>query len=170
MTERAILAARQLLLEGEYGLPVDVEAVAQHLKIEVRRQELEDHISGVLIIKGSNAVIGVNKSHHVHRQRFTIAHEIGHDRLHRDTAQLFVDAAPAFFRDEQSATGLSDQEVEANAFAAELLMPDAVVRELFGRQPIDVFDDLALRRLASQFEVSIQALTIRLTRLNLLRV
>ena len=83
---------------------------------------------------------------------------------------LFVDAAPVFFRDGQSATGVDGQEIEANAFAAELLMPESILRDLVGRQPIDVFDDAAVRRLASRFEVSPQALTIRLSRLGLVTV
>ena len=170
MIERAIQSARQLLAAGNHSLPVDVEAIARRLLIAVRRQELEEHISGVLIIKGSGAVIGVNSGHHLHRQRFTIAHEIGHERLHREAAHLFVDAAPVFFRDEQSAAGVDAQEREANAFAAELLMPETVLRDLVGRRPIDVFDDAAVRRLASQFEVSPQALTIRLSRLGLVTV
>ncbi|MFN8476783.1 MAG: hypothetical protein U0074_03025 [Kouleothrix sp.] len=35
-------------------------------------------------------------------------------------------------------------------------------------RPVDAFDEVALRRLANLFGVSTQALTIRLTRLNLI--
>ncbi|HHW50679.1 MAG TPA: ImmA/IrrE family metallo-endopeptidase [Pseudoclavibacter sp.] len=170
MTDRAIQEARNLLAAADYPLPINVEAIAHRLGISVRMQELEEHVSGVLVIKGASAVIGVNGAHHLHRQRFTIAHEIGHYQLHRTSAQLFVDAAPVFFRDGRSAEGVNAQEIEANAFAAELLMPEAMLRDLFQRQPVDVFDDAALRRLASQFGVSPQALAIRLTKLGLVPV
>jgi Zn-dependent peptidase ImmA (M78 family) len=47
-------------------------------------------------------------------------------------------------------------------------MPERVVHDLVRLQPIDVLDDAPIRRLASRFAVSAQALTIRLTRLSLL--
>ena len=163
-------AAQHILATGDYGMPVDVEQVAQQLNIIIRMQELEEHVSGVLVIKEGRAVSGVNKDHHPHRQRFTIAHEIGHYLLHRESGRVFIDAAPVFFRDENAASGRDPQEIAANQFAAELLMPRRELRELVSQQPIDVFDEAAVRQLASQFGVSAQALTIRLTRLGLVTV
>jgi len=170
MRESPEEAARQILAEGTYGMPVNVEQIARRLNITIRMQELEDTVSGVLVIKHATAVIGVNKDHHPHRQRFTIAHEIGHYLLHSQAARVFIDAAPVFFRDQHAATGDDPQEIAANQFAAELLMPERVVQDLVRLQPIDVFDDAAVRRLASHFGVSAQALTIRLTRLSLISV
>jgi Zn-dependent peptidase ImmA (M78 family) len=161
-------AARRILAEGSYGMPVDVEQIAQRLNITIRQQELEDNVSGILVIKQDRAVIGVNKDHHPHRQRFTIAHEIGHYLLHREAARVFIDAAPVFFRDERTATGDEPQEIEANTFAAALLMPEQALRDLVRQQPLDVFDDAAVRRFAGHFGVSAQAITIRLTRLSLI--
>ncbi len=63
------------------------------------------------------------------RQRFTIAHELGHFFLHRASSTVFVDAAPIFFRDESSSNGSQREEIEANAFAAELLMPEDAIRQ-----------------------------------------
>lgn len=163
-------AARQILDQGRYETPVDVERIAQRLNITIRMQELEENVSGVLIIKQERAVIGVNKDHHPHRQRFTIAHEIGHFLLHRSSDRVFIDAAPVFFRDENTSSGRDPQEIEANQFAAELLMPERELRALVSVQPIDVFDDAGVRRLATHFGVSAQALTIRLTRLGLVSV
>jgi Zn-dependent peptidase ImmA (M78 family) len=47
-------------------------------------------------------------------------------------------------------------------------MPEKQIREAINSQPIDAFDEGAVRRLAAQFAVSAQALTIRLTRLGLI--
>ena len=78
-----------------------------------------------------------------------------------------MDRSPVFFRDESSSEGASRQEIEANAFAAALLMPEADLKGLLDDHPVDAFDDLTVRRLASRLGVSAQALTIRLTRLGL---
>lgn len=169
MVDHARRAARDILDRQDFGMPVDVEAVANSLNIHIRRQDLEDNVSGLLVIKKEAVVIGVNSKHHPHRQRFTIAHELGHYELHRTSAHLFVDAAPVFFRNEESAKGNESQEIEANAFAAELLMPADVLRTLV-TQPLDVFDDAAVRQLAAHFGVSAQAITIQLTKLALISV
>ena len=59
------------------------------------------------------------------------------------------------------------QEIAANAFAAELLMPEDAVREYVGDRLVDVYDDATIRRLAARFGMSVQAITIRLIRLGL---
>jgi Zn-dependent peptidase ImmA (M78 family) len=165
-------AARAILADTGYAVPVDVYAVAQSHNIEIRSQPLEDAVSGMLVIKDTYAIIGVNESHHPNRQRFTIAHELGHFILHGDEARVFVDAKPVFFRDEKSSEGSHRQEIEANRFAAELLMPAFVLKEKLGDQPLnlflDAFDELTLQRLALELAVSSQALTIRLTRLGMI--
>lgn len=167
MKSRAERRAEQVLEQAKSDIPVDVTSIAQFLNVTVRSRVLEDSVSGVLLIKGSQAIMGVNALHHPHRQRFTIAHEIGHLLLHRDTASVFVDSSPVFFRDAASSEGTRIQEIEANAFASALLMPQDAIREFVGNQPIDVHDEAAMKSLAGRFEVSVQALTIRLTRLGL---
>ena len=97
-----------------------------------------------------------------------MAHELGHFLLHKDKSNVFLDEAPIFFRDERSSDGSEREEIEANAFAAALLMPEEILREIIRNKPLDAQDDVAVRRLATQFGVSIQALTIRLTRLGFL--
>ena len=63
--------------------PVPVESIAENLGIEIRFEAAEDDLSGALIRKPKEVVIGVNSAHHPNRQRFTIAHEIGHFILHK---------------------------------------------------------------------------------------
>jgi Zn-dependent peptidase ImmA (M78 family) len=165
---RAAEAAQQLLEEYQYQIPIDVHQVSRDLGIMVIEQDLEDQVSGVLVIRGNSGTIGVNKNHHINRQRFTIAHECGHYLLHRTDDPVFIDATPVFFRDDISNEGRSLREIAANAFAAELLMPRNKLLEILHERPIDAFDEVALRRVAGMFGVSTQALTIRLTRLDLI--
>lgn len=162
--QAAIEAARRILQETDYSIPVDVEDVARTRNVTVVRQELDESVSGVLVVKDGRGIIGVNDKHHPNRQRFTIAHELGHYLLHNGSGEIFVDRSPVFFRDETSSGGVKWQEMDANAFAAELLMPSEDLKQQLNERPIDAFDDMSIRRLATRFGVSAQALTIRLTR------
>ena len=150
--------------------PVDVELVAGHLGIPVIRESLEPGMSGVLVIGDGQAAIGVNRNHHPRRQRFTIAHEIAHYLLHTSDGDLFVDDMLTFYRDDQLSAGAYRKEREANALAAALLMPQGLIEEHIRQRQIDLYDDSAIALLARHFDVSEQALTIRLMHLDLLEV
>jgi len=164
------LAVAKNLLEI-YGkaLPIDVAGITKAQGITIRMEELEDSVSGLLVIKANLITVGVNKSHHPNRQRFTIAHELGHFLLHGQETKIFVDDGPVvLFRNLASSEGTQRQEIEANIFAAALLMPEDIIREQLALQPIDAFDDMSVKHLAGQFGVSVRAITIRLTKLGLL--
>lgn len=171
MTERNPIerVAKRLLSRTEqHEPPVNVEEIARVLGARIEYAELDDDCSGVLVRKDDNAaVIGVNWSHHPNRQRFTIAHEIGHYCLHE--GGTYVDKGTyARYRDEESGSGTIREEREANRFAAALLMPSEWVRTAFYAQPFDPADDDALTQLAETFKVSPQAMMIRLSGLRLL--
>lgn len=163
---RAARAARDLLKRFGSTIPVDVESIAKSLSVGVRYGKLDDDTSGMLVIKDGNPLIGVNSRHHANRQRFTIAHELCHFLLHKDQASLFLDKSPVFFRDNVSSQGSRIIEIEANDFAAELLMPDDKIHECILEYPIDMFDEVKVRLMAERFGVSPQALLIRLTKLG----
>jgi len=149
--------------------PIDVMALAERLGINVQIRPFEDNLSGLVVAANEEAVeeavIGVNSNHARVRQRFTIAHEIGHFVLHKSEKKFFVDEASHFFRESHSPAEAA-LEREANAFAAALLMPEAAVRELAGDY-VDIHDEAAIRRLAREFAVSPQALMIRVSNLQL---
>src|SRR6266700_3429838 len=63
--------------------PVPVENLAKALHIDVRYSEGSEDVSGALIRDGASVVIAVNSAQHENRQRFTIAHELGHYLLHK---------------------------------------------------------------------------------------
>ena len=160
---RAERAARRILKEGGYQTPIDVLEIVRARGIAVEEQSLEDSVSGMLVIYGEDAIIGVNKGHHSNRKRFTIAHELGHFELHRGKSNVFVDA---FLRSEHSSQGVDSDEIEANAFAAELLMPQRMLYDEIARASIDALDEDAVGWIAAKFGVSSLAMTIRLTKLG----
>lgn len=158
----------QLLLEAGVDIvPVPVKQVAAYLGIKIELADLGEDCSGVLVRNGDRAVIGVNKEHHDNRQRFSIAHEIAHFVLHK--GDTYVDKGyRVHFRDLESGSGTKTEEMDANAFAAALLMPATWVRDFFYQQPFDLTEDAVLAMLAKKFEVSTQAMTYRLMRLRLI--
>jgi Zn-dependent peptidase ImmA (M78 family) len=87
--------------------------------------------------------------------------------LHAQNPTVYVDDMPVHFRGEGYHPAPSTEEVEANAFAAELLMPEALLREDLRLGSIDALDEVAVRRLGRKYGVSAQAVTIRLAELGL---
>lgn len=131
--------------------PLDVEAVAKSLGIHLQYSPLQNDLSGILRMNPDDGQwqMIVNASHHPKRQRYTIAHELGHFCLHRYGVKTFEDKI--FFR----ATPSNQMEWEANEFAANILMPEDEFRA-FVRDGITSVDELA-----NEFSVSSLALRIR---------
>ena len=144
--------------------PIPVEAVAHHLGAKVKFSPFEgDELAGMLIRGADRIVIGVNSLHHPNRQRFTIAHECGHLMLHR--GEVHVDHNfRVNRRDEESSLAKNPEEIEANRFAAELLMPWSMIHAELTSQ-VDVEDEEVIRELARRYEVSTQAMTYRVANL-----
>jgi Zn-dependent peptidase ImmA (M78 family) len=163
---RAVALLLQLKTEKP---PVDVGRVARRLGVRVERADLGEDCSGVLLRNGDAAVIGVNYSHPPNRQRFTIAHELGHFVLHKGQKYIDKGMATVQFRNSESSTGTQAEERDANQFAAALLMPAEWVRREFEKHPFDLGDDEAINGMCRLFGVSSQAMSFRLVNLGLLR-
>lgn len=164
--------ARELLRKGcVQTLPVSVQDLAEHVVGAVVHMEPFDGQLSGMVYRGQDgrAIIGVNSKHSLTRQRFTIAHELGHLLLHTDK-QLHVDERfPIGFRNEISSFAIDENEIEANEFAAELLMPHDILKQHIRGLNFDFADteeEEKLRDIARVFQVSVQALTHRLTRIN----
>ena len=150
--------------------PIPVGKIAKLLGAKIRRSPLDEELSGMIYIKGKTPIIGVNSLHHPNRQRFTIAHEIAHLALHREslTNQVHIDRKfPVLMRDANSATGTELMEIDANRFAAELLMPTFLLTEMLKKKGFDIDDEEPLLKLAQKFRVSKQALEFRIRNMNL---
>ncbi len=152
--------------------PINVEDVAKHLGLRIISMELEEGVSGLLITKPSKSCIAVREGDPPARQRFSIAHEIAHfclrhqfepgEHVHVDRGHLISQ------RNRQSSTGTNLKEVEANQFAACLLMPAALIRASIRELGTEELYDAHITALAEKFKVSEQAMTIRLSVLGLL--
>jgi Zn-dependent peptidase ImmA (M78 family) len=152
--------------------PVPVDKIAKGLSAQLRFSPLDQELAGMIYISDNTPIIGINSLQHPNRQRFTIAHEIAHLELHRDliSGKVHVDKGfPVQFtglnRDATSALGTEKIEIEANAFAAELLMPTVFLRQALQGKPFDIDDTGPLEELAHKFRVSRQALEYRLSNL-----
>lgn len=165
----AMAEAEKVLAHAGYVRPpVPIEDIIIDAGLQIQSQPLEINVSGFLIRKDSGAYVGVNSLHHRNRQRFTLAHELGHYILHHDSPTVFVDDALIHFRGETTTTPNDMYEMEANAFAGALLMPESMLRRDLAGRYIDAMDEVAVRSMARRYEVSPQALTIRLMRIGLL--
>ncbi len=145
--------------------PVPVERIAKALGAQLRFSPLDDELSGMIYVKEGIPIIGVNALHHPNRQRFTIAHECGHLVLHKShiTKEVHVDKAfQMLMRDSVSSAGVNEIEIEANLFAAELLMPEPLLTEALGNEAFDIDDEGAVTSLAKSFKVSPSAMRFRL--------
>lgn len=153
---------------GISEMPIDVKRIARTLGIEVEEAPYEGEVSGFLYQDGTKSIIGVNKNHHPNRQRFTIAHEFGHYMLHGRT-ETFVDKESSplkFNRDGKSGAGVDPREVEANAFAAELLMPKAYLVNDLKEISAAEGTEAIITKLARRYKVSEQAMSFRLEKLG----
>lgn len=104
--------ARELIKTAKItSYPVLLREVVKHIPdLDIDGQELEVGISGLQITFKGQSYIRYNTTHATTRNRFTVAHEVGHLILgHTNTCNLHNSGAP--------------EEVEANQFAAELIMP-----------------------------------------------
>lgn len=148
------LALQAIKKAGCTAAPIPVERVAEAMELEVLRFPFHEKISGLL--KKEEGVIGVNQSHHPLRQRFTIAHELGHFLLGHDLIGEHSEEGVDDFFDKAR-----PKEREANSFASSLLMPGEWVKEHVKKNGMDI------ETLAKAFGVSKQAATIRLFELKL---
>lgn len=176
----AAAAAQDLLRELSISdVPIDVRRIAEKFGVIVAEVPNDDEdLAGLILRSEKGAIIGINKSHPANRKRFTIAHELGHFRLHNGT---FVDRQHHFeanFR--WNTPRKSQEEAEANAFAAELLMPAGLLRRHFhalcstvrrkdGTVDMELLSD-AIAILAKKYEVSVEAMKFRLANLELLQL
>lgn len=132
--------------------PIDPVGLARNMGIEVRFvkfNEANRDISG--FYDPDENVIYVNKDEFPLRQTFTIAHELGHARLHREWAKS-ADYR-VLMRDDQTDHG-EPHEKEANAFAAHLLVP---------RDILDKYRSLPITDLSKLFAVSVPTIKNRLS-------
>lgn len=109
--------------------PVDIEKVLKDsYQFEIVNIEVNSNISAMVDL--DDHYIGINSNHHIHRQRFTLAHELGHCCLGHKNRKFTEYAIP-------SGQERSSLETEANEFAAEFLMPLFELKKVHKTMSID---------------------------------
>lgn len=111
--------------------PVDPFRIAQDLKIEIRYlQNPRPDVAGTLSRESADTplIIAINPNDPFSRQRFTVAHELGHYTKLQEEDKLNSRLGFVEMRDELASTGRNPVENDANEFAAELLMPEKWIR------------------------------------------
>lgn len=139
--------------------PVDVERIVHARGLKLEKVSIDSTLSGTLYPTVKEIVINTRGRSEA-RQRFTIAHELGHWEFHHhELGELPPDTfgyAGAYESDDQPEPR-SAVEVEASAFAAELLMPSAWIRRV--TKPMATGLPQAL---AAQYQVSNEAMFYQL--------
>ena len=117
--------------------PVDVKCILEKQGYEyIEVDTFPKNVDALFIETDTACYFAVNSKHHLHRKRFSVAHELGHILLKHSVgyydAEISIDNPPTF----QTHTSAEDGfEKEANAFAGELLIPLDMLKKEFGPTP-----------------------------------
>jgi hypothetical protein len=132
---------------------INLEAIAWTLGVKVKFRPL-DGCEARIIGKGDNAIVTVNSRSNQGRQRFSLAHELGHWEYHR--GQIMVCRSDEIGSFSQKA---STAEKRADTYAADLLMPRYLFQPAIRRFRTLDFDIIS--KIRDQFDVSLTAAAIR---------
>nr|VFK50674.1 MAG: protein of unknown function (DUF955) [Candidatus Kentron sp. TC] len=162
--------------------PIDVQLITDLLDVHIDKRVDFNNVDtvGSISIKDDRVVIWINplENEFEPRERFTIAHEIGHLILHINPTtgkQEFIDTEKTIRRRDSS---WDFEEYQANNFAAQLLMPADLIdkygniiiynyKKETGESKIQLTE--LIKELASRFKVSELAMTYRLKNVGAIR-
>lgn len=152
-------AEQNKILAHQSQLPIKIGAIAKEFGAVVKSATLDTGISGEIKNTDGEIIIRINRHDSKPRQRFTLAHEIGHLLLHRDRI------GDGIVDDILYRSNLSDTlEAQANRIAADLLMPFHLIEMSLAKYK-DLDNEQRYEAVASEAEVSTTALKIRLGKL-----
>ncbi len=148
------LVARGVLEKNiNSNIPINMDKIAQYYNCNVTYLDLEGAISGFSengFGRDFNKII-INKNHDEGRQRFSIAHSLGHFLL-KHQFKLKIEAKNPFYQTLYRERDITDddeyEERQANGFASELLMPEIeIIKDIKGLKTIKVefIDQLSMK-------------------------
>jgi Zn-dependent peptidase ImmA (M78 family) len=146
--------------------PVDrdlLTLIEQELDIPVSILMLPEGVAGAYLRKRERGFVFIQAEHYPTRQRFTLAHELGHHVLEHHTRVENSDEVGMKTKD--------PNEQQANYFASEFLIPASTARSWIGEHASGD-EDLSLEvliRVAFEYHVSPPAFLYRLTTCGLER-
>jgi Zn-dependent peptidase ImmA (M78 family) len=170
MTAEAVRsAANRFVDRHDVGVePVDTMAVARAIGLVTTREPLAGDITGAMVTTPGGPAVVINSRQPLSRQRIVLAHMIGHLQLgHHLPSLVHVERRFEAYRGERRYSAAERLEFEANVFAGTLLMPTRLLRKALATVAHPIGDD-DIQRLATQFGVSVQGMTLRLSHANLL--
>lgn len=149
----------EILNDARRTLPVPVRTLPAMLGLKLRTAFLGSGISGMLEKSGETFLLTISATDPETRQRFTLAHEIGHFMLHRHLVGDGLDDDRAYRSTEVGKYHNTligpKEEREANKFAANLLMPRGAVDREWAKE------GATIASMSSLFGVSEHAMSIR---------
>ncbi|HDZ5005843.1 TPA: ImmA/IrrE family metallo-endopeptidase [Campylobacter jejuni] len=135
-----------LVYPEKIQIPVDPFKIAEYFNIKIEECKDMEKKEGEVVFNGKKIIINYKPSGFINRDRFTIAHELGHVFLH------FLEGYKFDFKDNDIKSGFNDDainednqnkvlkaarsdnkdrfEVEANEFAGQLLVPKKIINEM----------------------------------------
>ncbi len=159
---------------GIDNYPVEIVRICRENGIKVFEEYLDSEVSGLIVVDdkewkkyNTNQFIIVNLAESAVRRRFTIAHELAHFVLHRNGNKLYA------HRDMINEGNVRNSiEQEANYFAANILMPEKLVKEKVENLKNETWGKLPnfviVREIADHFVVSESAAEVRLKQLEII--
>jgi hypothetical protein len=151
--DRGPAYAKALLAELKVLGPADARSIAGQLQLDVSELDVQGFDGALVRAKGTpfGAIIVRDSIRESGRKNFTVAHEIGHFVLpgHEDADLVCTSTEVGNWSG--STKGV---EREANEFAAELLMPELVVRGIVGRSEPSL---QLIQQIASSCQTSLSA-------------
>jgi Zn-dependent peptidase ImmA (M78 family) len=151
-------------------VPVNVEAILRALDVEVRTDsDLSHEISGEIRRDGEKYIVSSSKDEHLYRQRFTLAHELGHYVLHKGLIGTGLDDSKMYRSTKDGKFYNTDiklsHERQANSFAAKVLMPKPLLRKKIDE--LSMHDSKPeISKLCNLFQLSYSAMKWRLVNLG----
>jgi Zn-dependent peptidase ImmA (M78 family) len=157
------------ILQNAYeGGKVDFNILCSRLNAKVFSADFADsEVSGMVRRETDGSFsIYLNQKHHENRQRFTLAHELGHiisfNTGSYSREKLLLDG----FIERKTLHKITDPaETEANEIAAYILMPAVFIEPYIAKTQNPTIEDLA-----KEFGVSTAAMSVRLNRLGYMTV
>lgn len=146
-------------LRIENASEIQIKDIAMELGAYVRERILEGS-EARLVRKGKLGIITVNTAiPEEGRKRFAIAHELGHLELHGSSQLVFCTEADMCVWNEDK-----QQEMEANDFAAALLMPESIFVKYRKVEPPNI--DTVIQ-LAREFKTTLTSTALRYVQLSI---
>lgn len=177
ISDFANMRSKEILAKLNYTVaPFDPFEIAKRMGVRVVMdldwQKIRDIKDGQISIQDGEPIIWINPLRPENRRKFTLAHELGHlvyDVL--PNIEKYQDPNNNSFKEHYRNENTSPKETRANKFAGGLLMPIFAIHEAVDKihnEDAGADKDKYIDGLASIFEVSRQAMIVRLKSLGII--